>query len=480
MNLIVKTYKILNSIYFFNVTEISISPSAAVVPLQNLIDHTTKRLLSVSSVIAQHAETLASSTAVQLLYKWGCDGSGNHSRYKQTFLDIQENDEIREYSDANIFMFSLVPLRLMARKIETDSEEIIWDNTLPSSISLCRPIKLLFAKESTELTKKEVELMNNQIRNLNPTLCQLGDVNVSVEPVMIFSMVDTKVVNDVTDTYSQACYVCGRSGKRLNDARSNVDSDDPTKYKFGMSPLHAYMRSMELLLKISFRYIFYNYYAKQFDKFSNFDFRLVMEKPTWRVSKQNTKVKERETEILTQLKEELGLRINEPRPGGGNSNDGNTSRKFFQNWELVARITGLDDNLLQRFYTILCVINSKRAANIEAFQKYADETHKLYVQLYKWYPLSPTVHKILVHGATIMKHLILPIGMCSEEAQETRNKCLRKYRERHARKFSRIVNIEDVFNRLMLTSDPVISLSNRAPKAENVTYPESVKSLLVE
>lgn len=196
------------------------------------------------------------------------------------------------------------------------------------------------------------------------------------------------------------------------------------------------------------------------------------------MSKTNTAVKDHEVGIAKQLRDELGLRINEPRPSGGNSNDGNTARKFFQNWERVSLITGLDRNLLERFYTILCVINSKNEVNIAAFKIYTEETHGLYLKLYEWYPLSPTVHKILVHGATIMKHMILPIGMCSEEAQETRNKCVRKYRERHARKFNRIVNLTDVFNRLLLSSDPKISLARRISKKSIETYPESVRKLL--
>ena len=54
---------------------ISIRPSEASVLLQNLIDHTTKRII----------EYLKFDTATQqqkliLIIKWGADGSSNHSR----------------------------------------------------------------------------------------------------------------------------------------------------------------------------------------------------------------------------------------------------------------------------------------------------------------------------------------------------------------------------------------------------------------
>ena len=186
-----------------------------------------------------------------------------------------------------------------------------------------------------------------------------------------------------------------------------------------------------------------------------------MTNPTWRVSKLNKTVKEREREIKIAFWEQLGLRIGEPLPSGGNSNDGNTARKFFKEWKEIADRTGLDKTLLEGFHVILSVINSRNEINVDEFQSYTEKIRPLYVSLYGWYPLSPTAHKLLVHGATIIRHAILPIGMLSEEPQETRNKTIRNFREHHARKFSRVVNIEDVFKRLLLTSDPILALSNK-------------------
>lgn len=41
------------------------------------------------------------------------------------------------------------------------------------------------------------------------------------------------------------------------------------------------------------------------------------------------------------FKKQLGLRISFPEQGSGNSNDGNTARRFFQNIETVSKITGI-------------------------------------------------------------------------------------------------------------------------------------------
>lgn len=225
----------------------------------------------------------------KLIYKWGCDGSSNHARYKQRFFEEGkgEDKELQEYSDSHIFAFSLVPLRLIGHRLSDGTEEIVWDNDLPSSISLCRPIKLIFAKESTELTKLETSLMKSKIQQLKNVEYTVDNRVVVIEPELLFTMMDTKVVNDLTGTYSQACYICKKSGKCLNAGKTGPDSDDPTKHKYGFSPLHAYMRSMDMLLKVAYR--------------------LALAKPTWRVCKSNELVKNREMEIRSKMRKELGM-----------------------------------------------------------------------------------------------------------------------------------------------------------------------------
>lgn len=41
------------------------------------------------------------------------------------------------------------------------------------------------------------------------------------------------------------------------------------------------------------------------------------------------------------LHEELGILVDAPTQGSGNTNDGNTARRFFNNVDVVARITGM-------------------------------------------------------------------------------------------------------------------------------------------
>lgn len=76
------------------------------------------------------------------------------------------------------------------------------------------------------------------------------------------------------------------------------------------------------------------------------------------------------------------------------------------------------------------MISSGHEIDHQKFDDYAQDLTKLYVELYGWHPMSPTVHKILMHGAQVISEMILPIGKLSEEAAEARNKHFRKYRVR--------------------------------------------------
>ena len=71
--------------------------------------------------------------------------------------------------------------------------------------------------------------------------------------------------------------------------------------------------------------------------------------------------------------------------------------------------------------------------------------------------MPASLHELLVDGADVIRSLLLPIGAYNEEAQESRNKHIRWYRLKHARKTSPRDTLTDQFNHLCVTSDPVIT-----------------------
>lgn len=53
------------------------------------------------------------------------------------------------------------------------------------------------------------------------------------------------------------------------------------------------------------------------------------------------------------------------------------------------------------------------------FKIYYFETAQMAISLYGWYKMSATVHKLLIHGADIIKSLPLPVGQLSEDVIES-------------------------------------------------------------
>lgn len=68
-----------------------------------------------------------------------------------------------------------------------------------------------------------------------------------------------------------------------------------------------------------------------------------------------------------------------PTQKSGNTNDGNTARRFFRNAEKSAEITGIDKELVQRFHIILECLASGYEINMTAFAKIAIETRDIYI-----------------------------------------------------------------------------------------------------
>jgi hypothetical protein len=234
---------------------------------------------------------------------------------------------------------------------------------------------------------------------------------------------------------------------------------DVTTYKFGLSTIHAWIRFFECLLHISYR--------------------LKTKKWQARGEEDQRKLQNKKQAIQDLFKNEMGLLVDKAKPDGrGTSNDGNTATRFFKNYRESVRITGVNKDHIRRFYVILKSISSGFELNTEEFDKYTNDTAKLFVQAYPWFYMPASIHKVLVHGANIISGAILPIGQLSKEAQESRNKDLKSFRRSHSRKMSRSSTNEDVFNLLLVSSDPLISSLRKLPKKSTKTYfPEALKLL---
>lgn len=426
-----------------------VTDTCAEIKLQDLLDQTTSRLCKyLEEVLIRISDEEKEN--IELISKWGCDGS-QQAQFKQKFEDSADND-------ANIFQSSFVPLRLISNI--DGHKKIIWQNPVPSSPRFCRPIRIRFVHETSDITKEEIRYINDQVDNLARTEFPVTNGILKVKHTLMLTMVDAKVCNAVTETSStMRCYICKATSKEFNKLEKIRDVDvDPDTLKFGLSILHARIRFFESILHLS-----YKIPIKQ-----------------WQARSENDKqlVNDTKKRIQQKLKEEMSLLVDIPKAGYGNTNDGNTSRRFFSDPEAASRITGVDLDLIKRFKTILEVISSGHRIDTVKFSIYCNETAELYVRLYGWHPMTPTVHKILAHGPTIIDHAILPIGQLSEEAAEVRNKHFRRYRIDFARKFSRTSCNMDVINRLLLTSDPLLSCLHPLNRKRKQFSKQAVEFLL--
>uniref|UniRef100_A0A2A4ITJ8 Uncharacterized protein n=1 Tax=Heliothis virescens TaxID=7102 RepID=A0A2A4ITJ8_HELVI len=402
-----------------------ITESSASVPLQNLLDHTTKRILETKSV---NEISQITSENLTLYSKWGSDGASGQSEYLQKF-------STEEVSDSHLYMTSVVPLKLS----ESDNiNKSVWINDKASSTQYCRTLQFSYVKETAEIIRNEKRKVDEEISKLRETKVTVNNREFKIKHELYYSMIDGKTAQSVTGTpAASSCFICGATISKMNkieELQSRPVNEEALK--FGMSPLHARIKLMECLLHIAYN----------------------MEFKRGRVDSHTRPIKEaRKQSIKRELKDKIGIQVDTVKQGSGTTNSGNTSRRFFANPNLVSEITGLDKDLVKRFAVILEAITIREPVDPTKFGDFCMETAKKFVTLYEWYNMPPTLHKILIHGKAIMEKCIFPVGILSEEAQECRNKDYKKYRLKHSRKCSRIATNEDVMHRMMVTSDPLIS-----------------------
>lgn len=401
-----------------------ITDNSAEVTLQSLVDHTSTRIVEAHKKAFLNVQT----DIITAVYKWGCDGSSGHSTYHQSFSNSDNSDE-------HLFAVCIVPLQILK------GNTLLWQNSRPSSTRFCRPIKLICKKETTELVTVEIDKIKQQISKIIPTKFQYFEIHHQFH----MTMIDGKVFSVVAESASQTCGICGATPKLMNDFNAIKNRPPNTcMYEYGLSTLHAWIRCFECILHIAYR--------------------LPIQK--WQVRSCDKEIVDRtKLNIQEKLRREMSLLVDIPKPGSGNTNNGNMARRFFNEPKLAAELTGVDESLISRFGIVLRTMACGYSVNIDAFSIYCLETAEIFIDKYPWYYMPSSIHKILIHGADIIKNVSLPIGMMSEEAQEARNKDFRNFRQHHTRKNSRKNTMEDLMHSLLFSSDPVISSLSKKPSS---------------
>ncbi|KAK3928605.1 putative RNA-directed RNA polymerase [Frankliniella fusca] len=181
------------------------NPKGAAVVLNGLFDLTARRLVETQKEVFQNRPDVSQ---VDLIWKWGFDGSSAHAERKQ-----QSDEPIEETS---IILTAAVPLQLYC-KLDNETRQILWQNRRPSSTRLCRPIQILNEKESKLFVKEHTAALKAQMKALEPSTVQLSPehaVVVTHKPNM--TMIDGKVKSYITDKAAQTCGICDTTPKNMN------------------------------------------------------------------------------------------------------------------------------------------------------------------------------------------------------------------------------------------------------------------------
>lgn len=405
----------------------------ACIELQSLLDHT---LLEIMKQIPKDVlDNIIKSTEPHLKFfvNWGMDGAGTQPIYTHTknAKDTNPNREAEGY----IFATNLVPLR-----IEDLDHNIFWLSPAPQSERFCRPVRLQFQKESKQLVLSEHHRMLQEIEKMQCFTFMHKDTNICIDYELHEAMLDGKCLNYVLgNDCTQRCPICGTMNTQFNDLHKSFPPLSPDTLKHGIAPLHCCIRSMEALLKASYRRT------------------LKMHA----VSKHLKPIIEQEKcKIVTELHEKVGIVVDKVKPGFGTTNTGNIAKRFFSQPDIVAEILQLPIQLVNNFSIITRLLNLQIPLNWKNVTPLLQNTKKLWIEHLSWFPMPPSIHKVLEHAPQIGLSTQLTFGELSEDCGEAAHKVIPRTRMDSIRKNSKIKGMEDLMVHLLLRSSPTISTIN--------------------
>jgi len=438
--------------------DIVIKEQVAEVPLQSILDHTSARIVKLQADVLKSISHEEGCIKAELVASYGFDGSTGQANYNQR----QSESMLPPDAESSLFVTSMTPLQLI-----DSNARVIWRNRTPHSVRFCRPIKVEFVKESKDVIKNEHARMKREISCLKSFACKIdGNKEIDIKFSLHLTAIDGKVLNTITNTTSnQCCPICKCTSKDfLNnvDFKSEKFSPRLEALQHGVSPLHCWIRFFEFIL--------------------NAGYKSGIKKARRQGHEEKQQYLQKKKEIQNSFLKKLSLRVSMAKCGGfGGSNTGNVARVAFKNHALFAEITGIDEEVIFRLKIVLIALCCQLPLDINKFEEYCFKTAEVIVNKLPWCPMTPTVHKVLVHSRQIMENMVLPVAFFGEDEAESRNKFYKSDRLHHSRKSSRLNNISDVFHRAIDTSDPLVSsigLESRVKRHKKEPLPSEVLQLL--
>ena len=436
------------------------SDSAIYQPIE-VVRHTLDRIIDSDVLEMIKRESSADGDRIHLdfVLKAGMDGTSGLELYKQTRSDDATTSEQNEQS---LLVSHIMPLLLRSKN---EHNLIYFQADKPSSRTSCRPLALKFKKENQDSVVEEYERMtadfeSNQVFEIVIN-GEHGRLTLVIHLTVLMVMVDGKIINLLTNNSSQRCVTCKAGPKELMNPNGDFTAI-PHCLRFGLSILHFSLNSFRNIMNIAVRLDF-----KERD---------------CRGEERKAKRDLQHERICIEFKQKLNLVIDVPKTGGfGTTTDGNSCRKAFENAEVFAEITNVDVGLISRIWLISIAISTRIELCPNKFKSFCDDTRLLYHELYSWYPMCPSMHRVLVHGHEFIREVTAPIGLSigytSEEPLESTNRLLKYFRLHRTRKDSRTHTMTDWINRLMDTSDPRLHQYGKTSGGRSKQYPDAVRNM---
>jgi hypothetical protein len=99
-----------------------------------------------------------------------------------------------------------------------------------------------------------VKAIEEEIKSLIPIEIVINNISVPINCTLVMTMVDSKVINSLTDTSSQICIICNCGPKNMSDLE-NLQKftirEDNLRYE--LSTLYAWINFLRCILNILYK-----------------------------------------------------------------------------------------------------------------------------------------------------------------------------------------------------------------------------------
>ena len=193
----------------------------AEVDIKDLVLETATSLIKLS-------EGRQEGAALDLVGKFGVDGSGSHKIRHQLInaaLASSETSHLDLDKTNNFLLSCYCPLELRS----SEDNSLLWSNPVPNSTSFARPVTLTRTTEDRDVLAVELEPSFEIIRDTYQCEVILGGEKVLVNCRTECSMVDGKMVGLLQGDTGSFCHLCHVSRADANDVSIIAEGFEITK-----------------------------------------------------------------------------------------------------------------------------------------------------------------------------------------------------------------------------------------------------------